>query len=201
VATATVKKKTTEQVGISIPQIAIQRLMVKIVGDSPLITHAWAAKAIRQIKDKQEKKATKGREAREPEADYQAAFYRTDDGVPAMRSVAFKMAAVSACRDLDMKMTEARGRFHIEGELIEIIGEPRMREDMVRVGMGTADIRYRPEFVKWSAILPITYNSTQISPEQIINLLNVAGFGVGVGEWRPEKNGQYGRFHVASDNE
>ena len=200
-ATATVKKKTTEQVGISIPQIAIQRLMVKIVGDSPLITHAWAEKAIRQIKDKQAKKATKGKEARDPEADYQAAFYRTDDGVPAMPSVAFKSAAVSACRDLDMKMTEARGRFHVEGELIEIIGEPRMREDMVRVGMGTADIRYRPEFVKWSAILPITYNATQISPEQIINLLNVAGFGVGIGEWRPEKNGQYGRFHVASDNE
>ena len=200
-ATATAKKKTTEQVGISIPQIAIQRLMVKVIGDSPLITHAWAEKAIRQIKDKQAKKATKGKEARDPEADYQAAFYRTDDGVPAMPSVAFKSAAVSACRDLDMKMTEARGRFHVEGELIEIIGEPRMREDMVRVGMGTADIRYRPEFVKWSAILPITYNSTQISPEQIINLLNVAGFGVGVGEWRPEKNGQYGRFHVASDNE
>ena len=200
-ATATAKKKTTEQVGISIPQIAIQRLMVKVIGDSPLITHAWAEKAIRQIKDKQAKKATKGKEARDPEADYQAAFYRTDDGVPAMPSVAFKSAAVSACRDLDMKMTEARGRFHVEGEFIEIIGEPRMREDMVRVGMGTADIRYRPEFVKWSAILPITYNSTQISPEQIINLLNVAGFGVGVGEWRPEKNGQYGRFHVASDNE
>ena len=200
-ATATAKKKTTEQVGISIPQIAIQRLMVKVIGDSPLITHAWAEKAIRQIKDKQAKKATKGKEARDPEADYQAAVYRTDDGVPAMPSVAFKSAAVSACRDLDMKMTEARGRFHVEGEFIEIIGEPRMREDMVRVGMGTADIRYRPEFVKWSAILPITYNSTQISPEQIINLLNVAGFGVGVGEWRPEKNGQYGRFHVASDNE
>ena len=200
-ATATAKKKTTEQVGIIIPQIAIQLLMVKVVGDSPLICHAWATKAIQSIKDKQAKKATKGKEARDPQADYEAAFYRTEDGAPAMPSVAFKSAAVSACRDLDMKMTEARGRFHVEGELVEIVGEPRFREDMVRVGMGAADIRYRPEFVKWSAILPITYNSTQISPEQIINLLNVAGFGVGVGEWRPEKNGQYGRFHVASENE
>ena len=200
-ATATAKKKTTEQIGIIIPQIAIQRLMVKVVGDSPLICHAWATKAIQSIKDKQAKKATKGKEVRDPQADYESAFYRTEDGAAAMPSVAFKSAAVSACRDLDMKMTEARGRFHVEGELVEIIGEPRFREDMVRVGMGAADIRYRPEFVKWSAILPITYNSTQISPEQIINLLNVAGFGVGVGEWRPEKNGQYGRFHVASENE
>ena len=30
----------------------------------------------------------------------------------------------------------------------------------------------------------------------IINLINRAGFGVGVGEWRPEKGGEYGRFMV-----
>jgi hypothetical protein len=194
-------KKAEQMIGINIPQIAIQHLKVKVVGDSPLITHAWNPKAIQQIKDKQGRKATTGKEARDPQADYEAAFYRTDDGKPAMRSIAFKDAMVSACRDADYKMTEARGRFHVEGELVEIIGEPRFREDMVRVGMGTADIRYRPEFVEWSTTLPITYNSTRVSPEQIINLLNVAGFGVGVGEWRPEKNGQYGRFHVALENE
>jgi hypothetical protein len=30
-----------------------------------------------------------------------------------------------------------------------------------------------------------------------MNLLNTAGFAVGVGEWRPEKDGQYGMFRVA----
>lgn len=72
---------------------------------------------------------------------------------------------------------------------------------MVRVGMGTADIRYRPEFVDWRIPVTLKINASVISPEQVANLLNIAGFGVGIGEWRPEKNGQYGRFHVATSDE
>jgi hypothetical protein len=29
-----------------------------------------------------------------------------------------------------------------------------------------------------------------------VNLFNVAGFAVGVGEWRPERDGSNGMFHV-----
>jgi hypothetical protein len=112
-----------------------------------------------------------------------------------------KSAMISACRFADMKMTIARGAFHIDTEMLEVIGEPRPREDMVRVGMGTADIRYRPEFPTWRIPATLRFNADVISAEQLANLLNVAGFGVGIGEWRPEKNGQYGRFHVATEGE
>ena len=98
-------------------------------------------------------------------------------------------------------MTEARGAFHIIGELVRIDGEPRMREDMVRVGMGTADIRYRAGFPEWSTTITISYNAGVFTPEQIVNLFNQGGFGVGVGEWRPEKNGPFGRFHVKRGDE
>lgn len=64
---------------------------------------------------------------------------------------------------------------------------------------GTADIRYRPEFKHWRVKLPIKYNADKISLEQLVNLFNLAGFGVGVGEWRPEKDGQYGMFHVVTE--
>jgi hypothetical protein len=56
-----------------------------------------------------------------------------------------------------------------------VIGEPRMREDMVRVGMGTADIRYRPEFPVWR-IPRDQVQRVVISAEQIANLINTAGF-------------------------
>src|SRR3546814_6316709 len=89
---------------------------------------------------------------------------------------------VGACRFVDMKMTEARGAFHIDGEMLTVQGEPRPREDMVRVGMGTADIRYRPEFPEWSILAAIKFNASVISAEQIANLLSTAGFAIGIGE-------------------
>lgn len=188
---------------ISIPSIRIQNLTVKLIGDSPLICHAWSEKAKKQMLDKQMKAAKAGKEAKDPHRDFLESLYPHPDGGYGFPCVGFKAAAVGACRFADgIKMTEARGAFHVVGELAKISGsEPEMREDMVRVGMGTADIRYRGQFSPWSVELTLSYNRDALSPEQIINLFNLAGFGVGVGEWRPERDGSYGRFHVANENE
>jgi len=64
------------------------------------------------------------------------------------------------------------------------------------LGNGAADIRYRPEFDPWSVDLEIKYNAAVLSAEQIVNLVNLAGFSVGVGDWRPEKSGTHGTFHI-----
>lgn len=191
--------KKTELV-ISVPEVRIGRLEVTLIGDSPLICHAWDEKTKKGMLDKQMKKAAPKKEAKDPEAQYQASLYRLPDGKGfGFPSIGFKASAVSACRFSDgVKMTEARGAFHVIGELVAIDGAPSIREDMVRIGMGVADIRYRGEFKKWKATLTVAYNRNSLSPEQIINLFNTAGFGVGVGEWRPERNGSMGMFHVAT---
>lgn len=191
----------TAATAIELPPIRIETISLMLVSDSPLIVHAWSEKAKRQMLDKQMKKAKQARDAKDPEADYEACFYRTEGGGYGFPAIGVKAAMISACRFADMKMTAARGAFHIDAEMLPVIGEPRMREDMVRVGMGTADIRYRPEFPEWRIPVTLKINSSVISPEQVANLLNIAGFGVGIGEWRPEKNGQYGRFHVGSEAE
>jgi hypothetical protein len=183
---------------VEMKAINIKMTTIDLVGDSPLIVHAWSEKVKKGMLDKQMKKAKGAQPAKDPMQDYEDAFYRLSDGTPGFPAIGFKAAAVSAAGRFceGMKMTEVRGSFHIPCELVPIIGEPNMREDMVRVGMGTADIRYRPEFKKWSASFPIRYNADAISLDQIVNLFNQAGFGVGVGEWRPEKDGSYGMFHV-----
>lgn len=193
---------TVQQAGITIPRIQVDRFTLILVGDSPLICHRWSEKAKKEMLDKQMKRAKTAKEAKDPQADYEASLYPHPDGGYGFPAVAFKAAAVGACRFADgIKMTEARGAFHVVGELVQIVGEPRMREDMVRVGMGTADIRYRGEFPTWRAVITVDYNPQALSMEQIVNLFNLAGFGVGVGEWRPEKDGSYGRFHVAHEDE
>lgn len=194
---------TKKEETIEIPRIEIGYLEILLIGDSPLIMHRWSEKAKKEILDKQMKVAKKGKEAKSPERDFQDSIYHHPDGGYGFPSVAFKNAAVSACRFTDgTKMTVARGAFHVEGEFVKIEGaEPEPREDMVRIGMGTADIRYRAEFKNWKAKVRLAYNKHALSSAQIVNLFNLAGFGVGVGEWRPEKDGQFGRFHVANEVE
>jgi len=199
---------------ISIPKIDMRHLELTVIGDTPLICHRWSEKAKKQMLDKQMKKAKTAKEAKDPESDFYDSLYWLTDrpakvtaadvkrakfGFPA---IAFKAAAVTAAGDVDgAKKTEMRRRFHINEEFVAIDGTPTMREDMCRVGMGTADIRFRGEFKTWRATFRVAYNGSAISAEQIVNLFNLAGFGVGIGEWRPEKDGSYGRFRVATQDD
>ena len=130
--------------------------------------------------------------------EYEESLYRMPDGSGyGFPAVAFKSAAVDACSHVDgLTKVQARGAFHIIGDMIRIDGTPHMREDMVRVGMGTADLRYRGEFTEWAVELEIRYNANVLSEAQIRNLFNVGGFAIGVGEWRPQRDGSWGMFHV-----
>jgi len=183
---------------IELPKLDIRTIRIRLVGDSPLIVHKWSEKAKKQMLDKQMGIASAGREHKDPQRDFEDSIYRLPDGRPCFPTLAFKAAAVSACTSLGKSVTkvQARQAFHIDGEMAVINGTPQMREDMVKISMGTADIRYRGEFPEWSVELDIRYNTRVLSDEQIMNLFNTAGFAVGVGEWRPERDGAYGMFHV-----
>ena len=57
-----------------------------------------------------------------------------------------------------------------------------------------ANRRLRNQFNEWSCVLTIKFNENQISIEQIIAILNWAGFSNGVGGWRKECGGNYGSY-------
>ena len=214
--------------GVAIPEIKLQTMTLNVIGDSPLIVHAWSEKAKKMILDKQMKKATGAKEAKDPWMDYCESMYwldgkpkftdsmseeqKMDAYINAVQNgarfgfpvTAFKQAAISAAYRMGWSKDKVslRGAFFIESDdegMIEIKSDaPVMREDMVRVGMGTADIRFRGQVDHWSADLIISYNTNgPYDLESIINIINAGGYVCGVGEWRPEKDGQYGQFHVA----
>lgn len=182
---------------ITLPKLDVRFIKFNLKGDSPLICHAWSEKAKREMLDKQMKKAKQAKDAKDPDADYRASLYPHPEGGYGFPSVAFKNAAVDACSYIaGVTKVEARGAFHIVGDMVKINGTPSPREDMVRVGMGVADLRYRGEFREWSAEITLRYNASVLSDEQVANLFNTAGFAVGVGEWRPQRDGSFGMFHV-----
>ena len=187
-----------EQAVVDVPTIQVQTITVTIEGTSPLLTNNFSDAAKEQILKKQMKQPTGGKGAKDPQANYEASIYRTDDGRPGFPASGVKKACVNACRFIDdMKMTEARGAFYVMGDILPIDGEPQIHEAMVRLRGSTADIRYRAEYPDWRIDLPIKFNPRIITVEGIVNLLNTAGFHIGIGDWRPEKNGTHGMFHVS----
>jgi hypothetical protein len=55
-------------------------------------------------------------------------------------------------------------------------------------------IRHRPKFSNWACIIPFQIDTDLISPEVVAENLNEAGTIIGVGDYRVEKKGWFGRF-------
>lgn len=191
--------KTTSEV-IQLPVLRQRNTVIRVVGTSSLITHPFAEKALKSIQDKQGGKAKSAKhDARNPEQEYHDSMYICEDGAYGFPAIGFKGAVVTAANDAGIQKVLARRAFHVVGsELVKIEGEPSMRTDRVTIGMGTTDVRYRAEFKQWAADVPVTLNEGVISLEQLVNLFRIAGFGVGIGEWRPERNGIHGTWEVES---
>lgn len=173
-----------------------------IRGTSPLIMHKWSEKAKAMMREKGAGKKTKTREARNPKKEAQEATYTTASGEIGIPGMAFKNALISAAhKDLGIEKTMVRKALFLRTDdpdkVLPMTGSaPTIREDMVRVGAGSADLRYRPEFTEWSVAIELEIDADLLQSQDVLSLVDRAGFGVGICEWRPEKNGEFGRFEI-----
>lgn len=208
-------------VSVSIPDIKLERHTLWLIGSAPLIVHAFPEKARKLMLDKQMKVAKGGRDARDPYAEVEAAKYTLPDGRDGVPAVAFKAAAVTACTSLaDITKVAARQAFRVEGEsmnaagvidgsfvrtaLVPLVAHPAtIREDVVRLSgpSRTAEMRYRPEYSVWGVELSVVLNPQVVSIGQLGSMFQAAGHGVGVGDYRPERDGDCGTFDLVSEKE
>jgi hypothetical protein len=189
-----------------------------IVGDTPLITHAWSEKARREMLAKQVKAVQVAKSARDPAEDFQNSLYELESGVYGFPAMAFKSAITSgAHKDKGITKTAVQGALWIDAEMVRTrpalagaicdmpllriwSGAPEMREDMVRVGQGLqkkSSLAYRAQFTTWAIHLTGRVNLDLVPSETLVFLINEGGFSAGVGEWRNEKKGMFGAFHCA----
>jgi len=191
--------------GIALQRIQREVATIEVKGTAPLIVHRWSEKARRMMLDAQQGRKSP-KQLKDPSADYESSMYRFEDGSHGFPVMGFKAATVKGGGRLfgkSVKMTELRQLmvFLADGvgtdgtQLTMIKGEPGMREDMVRVGMGTADIRYRAEYRDWSALIRVEFVPSVIDLGSVVALIDAGGTN-GIGEWRPEKNGSYGTYEV-----
>lgn len=197
------KKSGADATQVTIPELKMGQLVVHIEGTTPLIMNRFSETAMSDLAARQSGAAKVKKSGRVPEDEFDAALYRDEDGDYAFPSIGIKRAMVNAGqRFADEKATELNGAFSISGEMVKLCNfdEPTMRADRVILsGIGrTSSIAYRPQFVRWAMEPIIHFNMDFISPDQIVNLLRLAGFSVGIGGWRVEKKGSFGQFRVTS---
>ena len=178
---------------------------IEVVGVTPLIVHRFSEKAKTAIVDKNMGKTAKVREAKDPVQEYHDSRYILDDERDGFPAVGFKAAIVGSARLFpSVTMTSLKQIVSVRGEgstqLVPIDGERDMREDYVRFGQGSTDVRFRAQYWPWRATLHVETIEGQLTRETVVALVDAGGHG-GVGEWRPSApkshTGDYGRFEVA----
>lgn len=191
---------------INIEPVKIEIVPIVLVGDTTHIQNRFSRKALLEIEKKQQKRATSKKEERDPHKEFLSSMYRHPDGGYAIPGRSFKAAIVDAAADSGIYKTTTRRAIFIPDEWVRIYHQekPRMRTDRVVIGQGTTSVAYRGEFKDWWVVINVEYDSGLLSLEQVVNLVNRAGFSCGVGEWRPnapKTTGNHGRFHVADKDE
>ncbi len=219
------KGKASAEV-VQIDRLKLGRLQLTLTGDTSLIMHRFSEKGgLEAMREKQWQTGDatkKKRDPKDPIALFVAAAH-TMPGSPAPKVKGTKEAFLkghavtmtgkfclpfaylkgaieSAAPDVNgISKAQVRRAIRIVETYVPLkTSHATMREDLVRLNdpNRTADIRYRPEFAEWEASFTVEYNAGVVSMNTVVNLFNIAGFAAGIGEWRPEKGGEFGRFHV-----
>lgn len=205
---------TTSEAVLTISPPNLQTLELRIVGEAPYMQAKFAEKAKQAMMAKQAagSVARKGakREARDFVGDFLAAQHRSSEGWAGIPAAALRNACIDACRMVGFQMTRAKMSVFIQPDgfdasdgtpLVRLIAdEPEMTEMATRNATGVVDIRVRPMWRVWSALVRVTFDADQFTANDVTNLLARAGLQVGIGEGRPFSKSSaglgFGLFHV-----
>lgn len=175
----------------------------RVVGISPLLMNSAAA-----FNEADDGKARTRRSIPPPAEEAEAGTYRLDNSALGFPAAAFKKTVVSAAKGRKVgrlglpgivlasvfETTELLPLFHpdtgdpLYDYVIDIRGARPQGQGMVR--------RARPRLDAWACDVEFEYDEELISAELLADLLARGGRNVGIGNFRPEKSGRYGRFEV-----
>lgn len=197
------KATTSKSVEIKAPRLHV--IEFEIVGTAPYVQHRFSQKAIQKIIATQEAgtqaRSRRVREAKDFDDVYRQSMYVSKEGWLGMPASAFRNAMISACRTVGYKMTHAKlaafvladGYDALDGTpLVRINGTPHRHTSHARNDNGSVDIRVRPMWDEWSAIVRVRHDADMLSASDVANLMMRVGMQVGIGEGRPDSKNSAG---------
>jgi len=187
---------------ISLKKLDIGTIVVKIVGDSPYLPEPMDM-AVLEKYNKIKSKQSYTKDDISEEEKVKAKFYYTEDekyGIPARAIYNSMIRASSYLFDIKQGgMRNIKEGVTIVGDVLPLDFK---KQKVVTHWGRTSGMKGSPRkimrnaFEDWSVEVTIQFNKANLSAEQIINVLNWAGFHIGVGGFRKEKTGNFGAFHI-----
>ncbi len=190
---------------IDIKKLDIGILKLKIIGDSPYLPEPMDMAVLEKYNAiKSKKNYTKDDISEEEKV--KAKLYFTEDneiGIPARAIFNSMIRGSSYLFEIKQGgMRNIKEGLTIKGDILKL----DFKKQNVLTHWGrTSGMKGSPRkimrnaFYDWSVEIVVEYNKANLSAEQIVNVLNWAGFHIGVGGFRKEKTGNFGSFHVKLD--
>ena len=194
---------------VELKMVEWREIIVPISGTGPgLLTSHIPDWVIENIAYKQAGLPIPNQKKRTLEEQYQDSLYMLEPardgssyGFPA---AAFKKAIIRAVMsgmiDPALKGTVVRTWFTTPGGedgYVALQGTPE-QSIMPARNKDVVVAAIRAHFREWSTMVRFRYDPRAVSPNMLMHMLNQAGEGVGIGAYRPEKDGNYGCFVVDS---
>ena len=180
--------------------IEVATMEIGIVGETPLLMEKFSDASRQQLLNIAVGKGREKRKNRDMNQEVKDKIHQANNGKPGFPACAFKKAMVEAAVYIDgMDKKRVRGSLFVIGDVVPIAFKKMTVNKAVGrdkgINRAPREI-WRPEFQGWSTTLTIKYNAAQVTPDQVVELLKLAGFHIGIGGWRPQCDGQYGMFRV-----
>lgn len=191
------------------------RYRITISGVSPLITHNGAAGLDTrspanieksQITKKRGTNRTESDEDRIRELDCLTSLYLDDSGAVTFPAAALRANIEGAARKFKQG-PQVREGLIVEG--VESFGYDRKAlgttaDQVAKRAQFTAPVvvqrnrllRTRAKFDSWSITFTVEVDDELVDQAQLLRWLDVGGRRLGLGDWRPEKSGSFGRYAI-----
>jgi len=192
----------------------IRTIAFNIKGTAPFVQARFSYKAMQKMMEGMQdptSKSKRTRVARDFDQDCRDAMHISTEGWVGIPASAFRAAIVSACRLVKFKMTIAKlsifvvadGFDSVDGTpLVKLFGKHERLDMYVRNQTGVCDIRVRPMWREWTAVVKVRYDADQFTESDVANLMNRVGQQVGIGEGRPDSKEStglgYGTFEIVN---
>jgi hypothetical protein len=142
-----------------------------------------------------------------PEDEAAASVYRNGGGELVMPTTAFKSSLLRGCSGKRIGKVSAAGQVAagvFEVEQYTPLLNPKNGEPLTDYRVHVARVvvqrngvmRARGEVGPWKATVAFEVDDDFVTEGQVRELLNIAGRIAGVGDWRPQTKGRFGRYRV-----